>query len=160
MNEMFMIIVKIFSNTNVISIVYINPIWINGFLYNISSMHAYAFYQKWSRKHLIPNYFRWLFTFLPQNTRSNIIYAHTDHALILADFRCSFEWIWNNTIKKNDVNFLREKREARKYVYEYIQKPHTLLLLLYFSFNSWFNWFLDALTHGYTQQHTYNKSIH
>ena len=126
-----MIIVKVFLailKLSDISIAYINPIWINGFFYHISSMHAYAFYQKWSRKHLIPNYFRWLFTFLPQNTRSNIIYAHTDHALILADFRCSFEWIWNNTIKKNDVNFLREiGKQENMYM-----NIHTNLILYYY----------------------------
>ena len=59
------------------------------------------------------------FVFLLQNTRSYIMYAHTSHALILADFLFSFEWIWNNTIKKNDVNFFREK-EAIENTYIYM----------------------------------------
>ena len=74
----------------------------------IYQMHGYAFYLN-SKKTSNTKLFPLTFIFLSQNTRSNTIYAHTDHALILADFRCSFEWIWWNTIKENDVNFLREK---------------------------------------------------
>ena len=93
--------------------------------------------QKTSNTKLLPPTFS---TFLPQNTRSNTIYAHTDHALILADFRCSFGWIWNNTIKENDVNFFREKREATKYVYEYSQ-----LLLYYITTTSYFRFMVQLL---------------
>ena len=56
------------------------------------------------------------------------MYAHTSHALILADFLFSFEWIWNNTIKKNDVNFFREKGKLEN-MYMNI---HTSLILYYY----------------------------
>ena len=99
------------------------------------------------------------FVFLLQNTRSYIMYAHTSHALILADFLFSFEWIWNNTIKKNDVNFFWEKEAIENtYIYMYMNicSSHTTTYLL-IHFRFMVQLLFRRLTHGY--EHNTNYSI-